>query len=312
MQPKQFFSDIVTPTQWCVLSFGIEHDDLRLAQDPRHPELAQPRVAGLERRSHERRVVEVDEPQAGVVERVAEARGERDRLRVTAMARPLGHDDRGGTEPPECVRGGHHHPRVGVDRRALDELDEVRLEQDALAPHVRLDEPEAVEHESFEVAVVAPGTKHGDGRAARASGTPRDRTWAARRTRPSDPRRMPRRRSTHRAAAPAATTSFLRVMLTRATSGARGGRPGRSRARPRRPRAASRGTRAGARSTPVRRGAPGTPSRRPWRRYATSACATVSPPGSRRQLLRGTRTPARRPAAWPCWSAIRPIAVVCA
>ena len=24
MQPKQFFRDIVTPTQWCVFSFGIE------------------------------------------------------------------------------------------------------------------------------------------------------------------------------------------------------------------------------------------------------------------------------------------------
>ena len=24
MQPKQFFRDIVTPTQWCVFSFGID------------------------------------------------------------------------------------------------------------------------------------------------------------------------------------------------------------------------------------------------------------------------------------------------
>ena len=152
----------MTPDPVVRLQLRHRDHDLGLAQDARHPELAQPRVAGLERRSHERRVVEVDEPQTGVVERVAQAGGERDRLRVTAMTRPLGHDDRGSTEPPECVRGGHHHPRVGVDRRALDELDEVRLEQDALAPHVRVDEPEPVEHDRFEVAVVAPRTEHGN------------------------------------------------------------------------------------------------------------------------------------------------------
>ena len=98
----------------------------------RHPEVAQPCVAGLEGRAHERGVVEVHEGQTGVVERVAQARGESDRLGVAAMARA----QERVAEQRHRVHDQRHDRR---ERQRLVQLAEVGAPLDELAAEEQAD-----------------------------------------------------------------------------------------------------------------------------------------------------------------------------
>ena len=147
------------------------------------------------------------------------------------------------------------------------------------------DQPEPVEHDSLEVAVVRLARGAPPRRSGPARGSPSGRIGRRGRTRPSGPRRTRRPRSP-------------RAPRPRRGRGAAGGscscaRPQRvEQPRPARWRAVAQATASGRSRNDGRREissssarSAGTSSRRPWSRYATSACATVSPPGSSRQLL---------------------------
>ena len=256
-------------------------DDVGLAQHLRHPELAEAGVPRSERYPDDRRVVEVDELRAP---RRRERRGARTATTTASVSRrwpgPSPTTTERGAEAPKRVRGRDDEPRVRVDRRVAEELDEVRLEQHRAAAHVRLDEPEPVEQQALEIAVVALGAQDGDGRAA---GLGIDRPVERRRPVEGpeplgDERR--RRAPTHAAAAPDRTSSWRRVRLMRATSAARAAASGAGREhRPGERRAVVlEERRALARSPRAPSTAAAASSSTPWSRNATSACATVRPP----------------------------------
>ena len=91
---------------------------------------------------------------------------------------------RGRTEAPQSVRGRDDEPRIGVDRRVAEELDEVRLEEHGAVADVRLDEPEPVDEESLEIAVVGLGTQNCRGRSAgHGEGLTLERRWSVERPR---------------------------------------------------------------------------------------------------------------------------------
>ena len=255
------------------------HHHVGLAQKSRDPELTEPHVAARERRPNDGRLVEVDEAEPRVVERLLEPGRNRDGLRVASMPGALRDDHARRSELPEGIRGRDDHTGVGVDRGAGQELHEVRLEDDAPTPNVRLDEAERVHQQALEVRLVALSAHDGDrGTLRLREDTPVERRRLVERAQRFGERNAaharPRRNGAgaddelsarhghgrHRRASTSASDPVASTAHATAT--------GRSR-NDRRRAIASRASRA----APVE-------SRSPWRRNARSDCAVVNPPGS--------------------------------
>ena len=154
-----------------VVRLELRHrdDDLRLAEDARDPELAQPRVRGAERCPDERGVVQVDEREPRVGERLVHAPT---RAATASVSRRCPGPSATTTEDAPRRRSVFAAATTRRGSVLIDEpaaiLDEVRLEEHRAAAHVRLRRVvSAVEQQALEVAVVALRAEDRDGRLPR-------------------------------------------------------------------------------------------------------------------------------------------------
>ncbi len=104
---------------------------------------------------------------------------------------PFRHDHAGRAGAQQRLRGAGDQRRMRVDDALGRVLDHVRLEQDALAAHVHLQQRQAATDDVGEVEVVARGRQQRDGRRRRDARSAPDRTDAGR---DGTPRRRPARR----------------------------------------------------------------------------------------------------------------------
>ena len=132
--PNRFFSDSVAPAQWCVFSFGseIEHVGRQRSSATGTGTPApssRPRFGVLTgsswlRSTNRTPCLPQHVAQAALVDEV---------LDVPPVPRPLGDDDLAGPLALAQLDDGVDDARVGVDDLVAVVLDQVRLEDDALA-----------------------------------------------------------------------------------------------------------------------------------------------------------------------------------
>ena len=252
-----------------------------------------------------RRVVEVDELEPRVVERLAQARRCDDGFGVAPVTRPFGHDDRLRAEAPERVRCSDDDTRIGVDRRAAEELDEVRLEHDGAAADVGAHDRQARR------AGVQRGRRRTSSRAARRPRAARLRVNALRsnaggaskapfRSARGRLRRRPGRVAPERTTIPGAEAHRLACSGSRSASGpvARAAHASDQRL--------AREMAAAARSRRGRRARERRSSSTPWKRNATERLRRREPAGLGAPLRRrnssagrtnGSRSPCRAMSA---------------
>ena len=126
------------PAQWWVLSFGIETTRSASSTDDRQREIAQAHEPAAKRRAPHVVLIQVDEPCAQLTEPVEQAGGRHEVLDVPAMTGPFGDDDAASAVAQKGLSRGRDDGRVGVDDAIRKELHQVRLEQDALAANLHL------------------------------------------------------------------------------------------------------------------------------------------------------------------------------
>ena len=104
-----------------------------------------------------------------LTEPVEQAGGRHEVLRVPAMTRPFGDDDAASAVAQQGFSRCRDHGRVGVDHAVRKELHQVRLEQDALAANLHLQQLQPLADDLDQVGVVSIGRQDGHLRRRRVS-----------------------------------------------------------------------------------------------------------------------------------------------